>query len=164
MMKKQDSFREKPSFFHLFFHVSFEFSFCFCLFSYVFVLFEFFFFLWTNRFLLRRKADQNLKKKGQPTGTTQRKRGETQCHLEKEKRRGETQHHPKKGETKQKEMEKATPPKGGHAAPPKPCGMRHVNGVLVWNGDILTLRDHETALWYRKFARTRKRGVSCVQT
>ena len=29
-------------------------------------------------------------------------------------------------------------------------GLRHVNGVPVWNGDILTLRDYETAaLWFR---------------
>ena len=28
--------------------------------------------------------------------------------------------------------------------------MRHINGVPVWNGDILTLRDYETAaLWFR---------------
>ena len=28
-------------------------------------------------------------------------------------------------------------------------GLRHINGVLVWNGDILTLRDYETAvLWF----------------
>ena len=24
-------------------------------------------------------------------------------------------------------------------------GLRHINGVPVWNGDILTLRDYETA-------------------
>ena len=30
------------------------------------------------------------------------------------------------------------------------CGLRHINGVPVWNGDILTLRDSETAaLWFR---------------
>ena len=30
------------------------------------------------------------------------------------------------------------------------CGLRHVNDVPVWNGDILTLRDYETAaLWFR---------------
>ena len=29
-------------------------------------------------------------------------------------------------------------------------GLRHINGVPVWNGDILTLRDYETAaLWFR---------------
>ena len=29
-------------------------------------------------------------------------------------------------------------------------GLRHVNGVPVWNGDILTLRDYETAaVWFR---------------
>ena len=29
-------------------------------------------------------------------------------------------------------------------------GLRHINGVAVWNGDILTLRDYETAaLWFR---------------
>ena len=29
-------------------------------------------------------------------------------------------------------------------------GLRHNNGVPVWNGDILTLRDYETAaLWFR---------------
>ena len=29
-------------------------------------------------------------------------------------------------------------------------GLRHVNGVPVWDGDILTLRDYETAaLWFR---------------
>ena len=29
-------------------------------------------------------------------------------------------------------------------------GLRHVNGVPVWNGDMLTLRDYETAaLWWR---------------
>ena len=29
-------------------------------------------------------------------------------------------------------------------------GLRHVTGVSVWNGDILTLRDYETAaLWWR---------------
>ena len=28
-------------------------------------------------------------------------------------------------------------------------GLRHINGVPVWNGDILTLRDYETAaLWF----------------
>ena len=25
------------------------------------------------------------------------------------------------------------------------CGLRHINGVPVWNGDVLTLRDYETA-------------------
>ena len=29
-------------------------------------------------------------------------------------------------------------------------GLRHVHGVPVWDGDILTLRDNETAaLWFR---------------
>ena len=29
-------------------------------------------------------------------------------------------------------------------------GLRHISGVPVWNGDILTLRDYETAaLWFR---------------
>ena len=29
-------------------------------------------------------------------------------------------------------------------------GLRHINGVPVWNGDILTLREYETAaLWFR---------------
>ena len=29
-------------------------------------------------------------------------------------------------------------------------GLRHINGVPAWNGDILTLRDYETAaLWFR---------------
>ena len=29
-------------------------------------------------------------------------------------------------------------------------GLRHITGVPVWNGDILTLRDYETAaLWFR---------------
>ena len=29
-------------------------------------------------------------------------------------------------------------------------GLRHVNGVPVWDGDILALRDYETAaLWFR---------------
>ena len=29
-------------------------------------------------------------------------------------------------------------------------GLRHINGVPLWNGDILTLRDYETAaLWFR---------------
>ena len=29
-------------------------------------------------------------------------------------------------------------------------GLRHINGVPVWKGDILTLRDYETAaLWFR---------------
>ena len=29
-------------------------------------------------------------------------------------------------------------------------GLRHINGVPVWNGDMLTLRDYETAaLWFR---------------
>ena len=29
-------------------------------------------------------------------------------------------------------------------------GLRHINGVPVWNGHILTLRDYETAaLWFR---------------
>ena len=29
-------------------------------------------------------------------------------------------------------------------------GLRHINGVPVWNGDILTLRDYATAaLWLR---------------
>ena len=29
-------------------------------------------------------------------------------------------------------------------------GLRHINGVPVWNGDFLTLRDYETAaLWFR---------------
>ena len=28
-------------------------------------------------------------------------------------------------------------------------GLRHINGVPIWNGDILTLRDYETAaLWF----------------
>ena len=31
-----------------------------------------------------------------------------------------------------------------------PYGLRHVNGVPVWAGDILTLRDYEmAALWFR---------------
>ena len=31
-----------------------------------------------------------------------------------------------------------------------PYVLRHDNGVPVWNGDILTLRDYETAaLWFR---------------
>ena len=29
-------------------------------------------------------------------------------------------------------------------------GLLHINGVPVWSGDILTLRDYETAaLWFR---------------
>ena len=29
-------------------------------------------------------------------------------------------------------------------------GLRHINGVPVWNGDFLTLRDYKTAaLWFR---------------
>ena len=30
------------------------------------------------------------------------------------------------------------------------CGLRHDNGVPVWNGDMLSLRDYETSvLWFR---------------
>ena len=35
-------------------------------------------------------------------------------------------------------------------SPESQYALRHINGVPVWNGDMLTLRDCETAaLWFR---------------